>query len=135
MTAADLDDVASLDTEITGIRRRRDFELLLGFGSHLVCERDGRISGYLCRFSVGDTNRLGPAAAHDPEDLKALLHYAAQLPGPRAAQMRFPASQDDLLRYAFEAGFVVSNIGTYMVKGDWRPFQGAQIIAMFPEAL
>jgi len=45
------------------------------------------------------------------------------------------ASQHDSLRYVFDSGFVISNIGTYMVRGEWQPPRGAHLMAMFPEAI
>lgn len=135
MTAADLDGVAVLDTRVTGLARRCDLDLLLGFGPHLVCERANRIVGYLCRLSIGDVSYLGPAAAEEPDDLKSLLYHAAQMPGRRAARIGLHASQPELVQYAMESGYAVVNLSTYMVRGDWQPPNGVCAIAHFPEAV
>jgi GNAT superfamily N-acetyltransferase len=135
MTPADLGSVAALDEQVTGMRREPDFALLLGFASQLVCERDGRLTGFLCRAPFGDSTLLAPAAAEEPDDLKALLCGAVQLPGPRLTYLRPTASQPEVLRYVFDAGFVISNVGTYMVRGEWQPPRGAHLVAMFPEAI
>ena len=135
MTVADLDEVAALDTRVTGLARRCDFELLLAFGSHLVCQRGGRIVGYLCRLALEDVNHLGPAAAEEPDDLKSLLYHAAQMPGARAARIGLHASQPELVQYAMDSGYAVDHLSTYMVRGDWQPPKGVCAIAQFPEAL
>jgi len=135
MTPADLESVAALDERLTGMRREHDFALLLGFASQLVCERDGRLTGFLFRAPFGDSTLLAPAAAEGTDDLKALLCGAVELPGPRLINMRPTAGQHELLRYVFDAGFVISNIGTYMVRGEWQPPRGAHLMAMFPEAI
>ena len=135
MTPADLEPVAALDKRLTGMRRQVDFAHLLSLASQLVSERDGRLTGFLCRALLGDSTLLAPAAAEEPDDLKALLCGAAQLPGPRLTELRLTASQPDLLRYVFDSGFVISNIGTYMVRGEWQPPRGAHLMAMFPEAI
>ena len=135
MTPVDLEAVAALDARLTGMRRQPEYALLLGLGRQLVCERDGRLTGFLCRVSAGDSTLLGPAAAEGLDDLKGLLCEAAQLPGPRPIYLRLVASQHEVLRYVFDAGFVISNIGTYMVRGEWQPPRGAHLMAMFPEAI
>ncbi len=135
MTGADLDEVTALDTRVTGLARRADFGLLLGFGSHLVCQRDGRIVGYLCRLALENESFLGPAAAEGLDDLKSLLYHAAQMPGARAARVRLFASQPESVQYAMESGYKVGTLSTYMVRGEWKPFDGVCAIAMFPEAM
>jgi hypothetical protein len=127
--------VAALDERLTGMRRQQDIALLLGFATQLVCERDGRLTGFLCRAPFGDSTLLAPAVAEGPDDLKALLCGAVRLPGPRLTHLRPTASQPELLRYVFDAGFVISNVGTYMVRGEWQPPRGAHLMAMFPEAI
>jgi predicted N-acetyltransferase YhbS len=135
VTAADLDEVAALDTRVTGLARRGDLGLLLGLGSHLVCQRGDRIVGYLCRVPLEGVDYLGPAAAEEPDDLKGLLYHAAQIPGPRAARIGLYASQPELVHYAMESGYTVFSLGTYMVRGDWEPPNGVCAIAQFPETL
>jgi len=135
MTAADLDEVAALDTRVTGLARRCDFDLLLGFGPHLVCERADRIVGYLCRLALDGVNYLGPAAAEEPDDLKGLMYHVAQMPGARAARIGLHASQPEVVQYAMESGYTVANLSTYMVRGDWQPPNGVCAIAHFPEAV
>ena len=135
MTPADLDSVAVLDERITGMRRRADFAYLLSLASQLVSERGGRLTGFLCRALLGDATLVAPAAAEELDDLKGLLCQAMQLPGPRLTHLRLTASQPEVLRYVFDAGFVISNVGTYMVRGEWQPPRGAHLMAMFPEAI
>jgi predicted N-acetyltransferase YhbS len=135
MTGADLGEVAALDTRVTGLARRCDFDLLLGFGPHLLYEHADRIVGYLCRMSIGDVDYLGPAAAAQPDDLKGLLYHVAQMTGRRAARIVLHASQPEIVQYAIDSGYAVVNLSTYMVRGDWQPPNGVCAIAQFPEAL
>jgi predicted N-acetyltransferase YhbS len=135
MTAADLDSVAALDERKTGMRRHPDFDLLLSLGSQLVGERDGRLAGFLCRVPAGDECMLGPGAAETLDDLWALLCEGVRLPGPARVRMWVTASQHELVRYAFESGFAISSLSTYMVKGEWQPPPGPHFMAMFPEAI
>jgi len=55
--------------------------------------------------------------------------------GGEPSHLRPAASQPELLRYVFDARFVISNVGTYMVRGGWHPPRGAHLMAMFPEAI
>ena len=135
MTTADLDSVAALDERKTGMRRHPDFALLLGLGSQLVCERDGSLTGFLCRVPADDECMLGPGAAETLDDLWALLCEAVRVPGPARVRFWVTASQHELVRYAFDAGFLISSLSTYMVKGEWTPPPGPHFMAMFPEAI
>jgi len=135
MTTADLDSVAALDERKTGMRRRPDFALLLSLGSQLVCERDGCLTGFLCRVPADGECMLGPGAAETIDDLRALLCAAVRVPGPARVRFWVTARQDELVRYAFDAGFLISSLSTYMVKGEWQPPPGPHFMAMFPEAI
>jgi hypothetical protein len=135
MTTADLDSVAALDERKTGMRRRPDFALLLSLGSQLVCERDGRLAGFLCRVPADDECMMGPGAAETLEDLWVLLCEAVRLSGPARVRFWVTARQDELVRRAFDAGFLISSLSTYMVKGEWQPPPGPHFMAMFPEAI
>jgi GNAT superfamily N-acetyltransferase len=135
MTTADLESVAALDERKTGMRRRPDFALLLGLGSQLVCEQGGRLTGFLCRVRADDEVMLGPGAAERLDDLWALLCEAVRLSGPARVRFWVTASQHELVRCAFDAGFLISSLSTYMVKGEWQPPEGPHFMAMFPEAI
>jgi predicted N-acetyltransferase YhbS len=135
MTTDDLESVAALDERKTGMRRPLDYALLMSLGSQLVCQRDGRVIGFLCRVPTDDEVMLGPGAAETLDDLRALLGEALRIPGPHRTRVWLTASQHDLLRCVFDAGFAISSISTYMVKGDWQPPPGPHFMAMFPEAI
>jgi hypothetical protein len=135
MTTADLDSVAALDERKTGMRRPPDYALLMSLGSQLVCRRNGRLTGFLCRVPADEEVMLGPGAAETLDDLRALLDEALAMPGPRRMRLWLTASQHELLRCVFDAGFAISSISTYMVKGEWQPPSGPHFMAMFPEAI
>ena len=135
MTADDLESVAALDEQKTGMSRPPDYALLMSLGRQLVCQRDGCLTGFLCRVPTDDEVMLGPGAAETLDDLQALLCEALRVPGPRRMRLWLTASQHDLLRCVFDAGFVISSISTYMVKGAWQPPPGPHFMAMFPEAI
>lgn len=135
MIAVDLDSVAALDEQRTGMRRHPDFALLLSLGSQSVCERNGRLTGFLCRVPAADECMLGPGAAETLDDLWALVCEAVRLSGPARVRMWVTASQHELLRRVFESGFAISSLSTYMVKGEWQPPPGPHFMAMFPEAI
>jgi len=135
MTTSDIESVAALDERKTGMRRRPDYTLLLSLGSQLVCQRDGRLTGFLCRVPTDDEVMLGPGAAESLEDLRVLLEEALRTPGPRRMRVWLTASQHELLRCVFDAGFAISSVSTYMVKGKWQPPPGPHFMAMFPEAI
>jgi hypothetical protein len=135
MTTDDLESVGELDERKTGMRRRPDYTLLLSLGRQLVCHQNGPLTGFLCRVPTDDEVMLGPGAAETLDDLRALLEEALRIPGPRRMRLWLTASQHELLRCVFDAGFAISSISTYMVKGEWQPPPGPHFMAMFPEAI
>ena len=135
MTTDDLESVAALDEQKAGMRRNSDYALLMSLGSQLVCRRDGRLTGFLCRVPADEEVMLGPGAAESLDDLRGLLSEALRIPGPRRMRLWLTASQHELLRCVLEAGFAISAVSTYMVKGEWQPPPGPHFMAMFPEAI
>jgi len=123
-TPQDLDTLDGLSLEVLGFRRRGDVEMAMPLARPLLVERKGRPVGYVCRFVMPGGAFLGPAAARDEEALKDLIVAAARLV-PGDLRLAVPVSCPSLLRWAFQSGFSISELGTLMVRGTYEAPTGA----------
>ena len=131
----DIEHLATLDTRLTGIVREQDIRFFHAQPPHIAAFVQGQLAGYLCFLRTEAGTFLGPAAATQPSVLRALILSAAEREQGKALRMRFPARHATLLRELLAVGFRVETLQTYMVRGAWRPSNGVELLALFPEAL
>jgi GNAT superfamily N-acetyltransferase len=128
-TPADLDACDELHTDVLGVGRRHDIELMAGFAPPLVVERDGRIAGYLTRFPGTETFVMH-GATRDERALRDLLIGMART---SAAELHvlLPVSFAGTLRWAMGQGFKLLELDSYMVWGEYQPPVGAWVPSPF----
>ena len=131
----DIEHLATLDTRLTGIAREQDIRFFHAQPPHIAALVQGQLVGYLCFLRTEAGTFFGPAAATQPSVLRALILSGAQREREKALRMRFPTRHAALLRELLAAGFRVETLQTYMVRGTWRQPDGAELLALFPEAL
>ncbi|MCJ7511275.1 MAG: GNAT family N-acetyltransferase [Dehalococcoidia bacterium] len=125
-TPQDLDALDDLSLDVLGFRRRGDVKTIMPFVRPLVVEREGRLVGFVCRFPTPSGILMGPAVARDEEALKDLIVGAARL-APGDLRPVVPVSCPSLLRWALQAGFSLSELGTLMVRGTYEAPAGASM--------
>ena len=134
-TAQDVDTLAALDAQLTGIERVQDLRYFLNQPPQLIGFVAGKPAGYLCCLRTGAGTFLGPAAATEQSVLRELILRAAELEQGKALRMRFPTRHAELLQELLALGFQVESLQTYMVRGPWEVPPGVDLLALFPEAL
>lgn len=133
-TDADIPAITRLEREIVGIDRPKDHELFLRMGETLVTGSD-RLEGCLSRLVRGGVAVLGPGVSRDLDTMLDLIQAATRdLPLRTDTRLLVPASHDELLAAMYDAGFEVHSLCTYMVRGEFTPFQGHYIPTLFPES-
>lgn len=135
MAAGEVEQVAVLDTKLTGITRSQDLQFFAAQPPQLVSLSVGKLSGYLCLLRSGPNTFLGPAAATDPAILRSLIARAIEMERGKVLRLRLPARHHELLLDVLKMGFRVDHLQTYMVRGPWKPPKGTDLLALFPEAL
>jgi hypothetical protein len=81
-TSADLSAIAELDRQAFGADRSDLIAYLANVGTFAVIRRDNRIAGFSVLRSFGRGEVIGPVAAENLEDAKALVaHFIALRPG------------------------------------------------------
>lgn len=128
-TADDLDACDALHRDVLGIGRRNDIEYMARFVPPVVVERDGQIAGYLTRFP-GENVVVMHGAARDERALRDLLIGTARV-APGDLHIGLPASQPETLRWAMANGFRMTEMGSYMVRGEYQRPMGAWIPSPF----
>ncbi|MDP2948047.1 MAG: GNAT family N-acetyltransferase [Chloroflexota bacterium] len=121
---SDLDALDGLSMEVLGFRRRGDIESVMAWTRPLLVERDGRPTGFVCRFATPDSTFLGPAVARDEETLRDLIAGAA-MSTPGELRFLLPVSCPWLLRWALQGGFSLVELDTLMVRGAYEAPAGA----------
>ena len=134
-TTEDIEHLATLDTCLTGIARKQDIRFFHAQPPHIAAFVQGQLVGYLCFLRTEAGTFFGPAAATQPSVLRALILSATEREQGKALRMRFPTRHATLLRELLAVGFRVETLQTYMVRGAWQTPDGAELLALFPEAL
>ena len=123
VTEADLPAIEELGKRIYKVSRRNEVAAAAPYGfAAFVCEREGRITGYLL------PGIFGHGVAESVEDALALVGEAAQrLPAP-FARFFCPLCEADFFRQALQAGCRVIKVMNYMAlepyaapNGVWMP--------------
>lgn len=133
-TSADVASIVALERDAIGIERAKDHELLLRMGDTLLAG-DRPLRGSLVRMVRGGVAVLGPAVSRDLDTMLDLVQAATRdLPMRTDTRLLLPASRPDLLGAMYDAGFEVHSLCTYMVRGEFTPFDGYYVPTLFPES-
>jgi GNAT superfamily N-acetyltransferase len=76
MARSDFEAVTRLDRQATGLERRRMLDRLVQDGDGYVLVRDGKARGYAISRLFGRGHVIGPIAAENPADARALIEAA-----------------------------------------------------------
>ena len=128
-TADDLDACDALHRDVLGFGRRHDIEFMANMVPPVLVERDGELVGYLTRFP-GEEVFLTHGAARDERALRDLIIGAAKAV-PADLRFALPTSMAETLRWAIGAGFRLTELNTYMVRGEYEKPMGAWIPSPF----
>ena len=133
-TKADVASIVALEREVIGLERAKDHELLLRMGDALLAGTSS-LEGSLARLVRGGVAVLGPAVTRDLDTMLDLIQAATRdLPIHTDTRLLVPASRHDLLAEMYDAGFAVHSLCTYMVRGEFTPFDGYYLPTLFPES-
>ena len=133
-TRTDLARIVELEREVLGLERPKDYEFLFRTAEIIVADDSG-LQGSLTRLVRGRVAVIGPAIARDLPTILGLAAAATHdLPTRSEVRLLLPAGRGDLLSAAYQAGFQVHSLCTYMVRGSFTPFSGYYVPTLFPES-
>ncbi len=137
-TLQDVDAMAALEMEVSGITREEDYRYTiendLGFWHAAVCENaDGNIDGFMISSGHSAFNALGPCVARsEPEAAALILRELDQYKG-RSPLFLIPVECTKLVRRMSDCGARNCELHFCQVRGKFQPFRGVSMPTFLPE--
>ena len=137
-TEDDVEALAELELEVSGIARRADYRFFVanddGNWSMSVFESArGRIDGYLVSIGHPEFLEVGPGVARDETVGAALLVRELDRHRGRWPVFLVPAECSELVRLAYRLGGRNVEMHAAQVRGDSQPFRGVSFPTFMPE--
>ncbi len=137
-TLDDVEPIAELELELSGISRRKDYRYFIenadGFWSTSVIEgHDGRLDGYLVSIGHPLFRETGPGVARSEEQAAALL--VTELNHHRGEWVLFlvPVECRGIVALAYGWGARNCEMHAAQVRGESQPFRGISFPTFLPE--
>jgi GNAT superfamily N-acetyltransferase len=137
MTFNDIDGLAELEMEVSGITREQDYHYAVENPSGLLHSTvyegpGGRIDGYMISSGCA-MNLLGPCVARSEQEAAALIvreldHYRGRSP-----VFLVPVECHNLVRKMYELGARNCELHFCQVRGRFQPFRGISMPSFLPE--
>lgn len=137
-TLADIDAMAALEMEVSGISRINDYRYAIenprGALHALVFENtDGTIEGFMISIRHPALNMLGPCVARTEKATLALLLQASERFRGEVPLFVIPMDKRELVETLYDWG--ARNVETHLfqVRGKFQPFNGVSLPSFLPE--
>ena len=137
-TLDDVEAMAAIEMEVSGITREIDYRYLienaLGIWHVSVCEgADGVIDGFLASCGHPAMNMLGAGVMRGEEQAAALILRELDQHRGRAPVFLIPVEKEGLVRQAYEWGARNCELHFCQVRGEFQPFRGINMPTFLPE--
>ena len=134
----DVDAMAALEFEVSGITRRQDYryaiENSLGIWHAAVFESpQGRIDGFMISSGHAAVNILGPSVARSERQAAALLVRELERYKGRTPVTLVPVECEKLVRQMYDWGARNCELHFGQVRGAFQAFRGVNLPAFLPE--
>jgi hypothetical protein len=128
---SDLERIGTLEQELLGFARRRDYELLRRVGEVRVLEGARGLEGWMARIVEGGIAAIGPVLSRSEAGIENLLRDAtADLPRDTEVRFLLPAGST----FTPPAALRLHSLCNYMVRGSFSGVRGNYIPTLFPES-
>ncbi len=137
-TLDDIEAMAALEMEVSGITREQDYRYLienaLGVWHLSVFEgTNGAIEGFLASCGHQAMNMAGPGVMRTEEQAAALILRELDRHRGRMPVFLIPVEKEKLVRQAYEWGARNCELHFCQVRGEFQPFQGVNMPTFLPE--
>jgi GNAT superfamily N-acetyltransferase len=137
-TPEDVDSMAELEMELSGISRQKDYRYFVenagGIWHMSVLEgSDGRLDGFLASVNHPGSNMLGPGVARTQDAAAALLLAELDHHRGRSPVFLVPVECAGLVRQVYAWGGRNVELHFHQVRGEFPPFRGVNLPTFMPE--
>jgi predicted N-acetyltransferase YhbS len=134
----DVESMAALEMEVSGITREKDYRYLIenqeGFWDALVCSHgDGQLDGFIFSVKHAALSMLGPCVARTQGQAAALVARALDRFAGGAAVFVVPVECDELVGQLYAWGARNCELHLCQVRGQFQPFRGVSMPTYLPE--
>jgi len=137
-TFADLPALATLEMEISGICREKDYRYFIenreGMWGARVCEGPHGIDGFMFSCKHPALNMLGPGAARSQEQAIALVRDSLDRYRGTGALVLVPVECDRMVQEMYALGAKNCELHFCQVRGQFQTFRGVTIPTFLPES-
>ena len=137
-TLADLDAMAALEIEVSGISRVSDYRYAIENPRGMLHAQafensDGSLEGFMISIQCHALNMLGPCVARSEKATLALLLQATERFRSQVPLFVIPMDKRELVETLYEWG--ARNVETHLfqVRGKFQPFNGVSLPSFLPE--
>ncbi|MGZ8234821.1 hypothetical protein [Methylobacter tundripaludum] len=136
--SADVDAMAALEMEVSGIRRVNDYRYAIENSRDvlqaLVFEGiDRAIEGFMISIKHLALNMLGPCVAHSEKATLALLLQATERFQGAMPQFVVPMDKRELVETLYDWGACDVETHLFQVHGKFQAFNGGSLSSFLPE--
>ena len=138
-TLDDVEPIAALEMELSGIRRANDFRYFIenrkGYWHVSVCEgTDGRLDGMMASCAHPGCNMIGPGLARSADQAASLLLCELDRHRGRRPVFLAPVDCPSLVQQAYQWGAKNCELHFSQVRGACPPSQGIDMPTFLPES-
>lgn len=137
-TLADIDAMAELEIEVSGISRINDYRYAIEnprgvLHAQVFENRDGSLDGFMVSIQCPALNMLGPCVARSEKATLALLLQATERFRGQVPLFVIPMDKRELVETLY--GWGARNVETHLfqVRGKFQPFNGVSLPSFLPE--
>lgn len=132
----DLDSIAALELEISGISRAKDYRHFLDdalWGMSVVEDPRGGLDGYLASIDHPQLTLIGPGVARTEEQAGALLMHELNRYREKTVVFLVPVDRGALVQLCYGFGARNCEMHAAQIRGEAQPFAGVSLPTFLPE--
>jgi GNAT superfamily N-acetyltransferase len=134
----DIDAMAEVELEVSGISRRKDYRMFVEnpgglWGLSVVEEDGGRLGGFLASVGHPLFNEIGPGVARTEDQAAALLVAELNRHSGRTPLVLVPSDATELVSLLHSLGGRNCELHIAQVRGHAEPFRGVSLPTFMPE--
>jgi GNAT superfamily N-acetyltransferase len=138
-TVDDVEAMAQLELDVSGISRRHDYRFFLenrqGIWHTSVVEHGGRIDAFLASMDYNGMCMIGPGVARTEADALPVIRAELNARPGRFVLLLVPVECTDLVRFGYAIGGRNCEMHLAEIRGDFPGWNGVTLPTFLPESM